>query len=520
MADPAALWQQGQAAIRARHLDQARACFEQLLRQQPAHVPARMLLASVHLAGGGVRAAVRETLTAAQMLPDDAGTIARVAQALRALGETNATRTALTHPAVATSRDAPALLALGHIYQGLGEHAQALALMDRALALGLDNPDLRYIRALQLQFHGRLAEAETELERCLRMGPTYGRASLTLARLRKATPQRNQLEFIAQRLAQVPKGSEDEAAFEFARYVELEALGRDDEAWAALARANALMHARLQAQKGPDEDALLAAILAKATPEFLAPASAAGAPASPEHPQPIFIVGMPRSGTTLLESLLGRHPHIAAAGELDDFSKQWRQVADVHGHPLLDEKMLAAVTDYAELGRRYLQQTRWRAQGKAWYIDKLPPNFWLAGFIRKALPQARLLHMARAPLELCFSNWRAMFGDSYAYSYEQQALAAHHARYRTLLAHWHRVMPGAIHDVDYESLVADPERSLRATLAHIGLPFDAACLDASVDAGPVATISSAQVRAPLAARRDSARYEAQLSSLKSLLREG
>jgi tetratricopeptide (TPR) repeat protein len=214
------------------------------------------------------------------------------------------------------TRDPRALLAAAHVQQALGEHGRALALMDRALALGLDNPDLRYFRALQLQFHGRLAEAEVELGHCLRMGPTYGRASVLLARMRRATPARNQLEFIAQRLQQVARGSEDEAAFEFARYVELEALGRDEEAWTALARGNALMHARLQKSPvaGFDEDALLRAIVARATPQFLQPGPDGEPPASPAHPQPIFILGMPRSGTTLLESLLGRHERIASAG--------------------------------------------------------------------------------------------------------------------------------------------------------------------------------------------------------------
>jgi tetratricopeptide (TPR) repeat protein len=519
MADANALWQQGQSAIRARRLDQARASFESLLRIQPAHVPARLLLASVHLAGGTVRAAAQHTLAAAQSLPPDVGVICRVAQALCALGETNAARAALAHPAIAASRDARALRALAHQHQGLGEQERALPLMDRALALGLDTPDLRYFRALQLQFHGRLEEAQAELERCLRMGPTYGRASLTLARLRKATPERNQLAFIAQRLAQVPQGSEDEAAFEFARYAELEALGRDEEAWTALARGNALMHARLRETARPDEAALIDAIRTKATPAFLAETAPAGPPASPEHPQPIFVVGMPRSGTTLLESILGAHSQVSAAGELNDFPKQWRFVADVHGHALVDERLLAAETDFAELGRRYLEQTRWRARGRAYYVDKLPPNFWLAGFIHKALPQAKVLHMARAPMELCFSNWRALFGDSYAYSYEHAALAAHHAGYRRLMAHWHAAMPGVVHDVDYAALVAEPEREARALLAHCGLAFEPGCLEARRAAGPVATLSSAQVRAPIRAdaSRDWQRYATQIEPWRRAL---
>jgi tetratricopeptide (TPR) repeat protein len=521
MADPAALWQQGQQAIRAQRFDEARERFEQLLRLQPAHLGARLLLAAVHLAQGHARAAAQETLAAARALPSDAGAIVRVAQALRQLGETNAARAVLAHPYLAATRDPRALLAAAHVQQGLGEHAKALPLMDRALALGLDNPDMRYFRALQLQFHGRLAEAEAELERCLRMGPTYGRASVMLARLRRATPGRNQLDFIAQRLQQVERGSEDEAAFEFARYVELETLGRDEEAWTALARGNALMHARLQQSPVAsfDEDALLRAIVGKATPDFLQPVADREPPASPEHPQPIFILGMPRSGTTLLESLLGRHSQVASAGELIEFGKLWRQVADVHGHAIADPALVDAPADFAEVGRRYLEQTRWRANGRAFYIDKLPPNFWLAGFIRKALPQARILHMAREPMELCFSNWRALFGDSYAYSYDIDALAAQHARYSKLMAHWHQAMPGAIHDVDYAALVADPEATLRRALAHLGLDFDERLLDATADAGPVATLSSAQVRAPVsdARRRDWQRYAAQLEPLRAKL---
>jgi tetratricopeptide (TPR) repeat protein len=521
MADAAALWQQGQAAIRAQYFAAARACFEQLLRLQPAHFGAHLLLASVHIAQGHPRGAAQQLLLAARALPSDPLAIVRVAQALRPLGETNAVRALLAHPLLGRAGDPHVSMRAAAVLQELGEHARALSFMDRALALGLDNPDVRYLRAVQLQFHGRLADAEAELERCLRMGPTYGRASLMLARLRRATPGRNQLELIAQRMVRVERGSEDEAAFAFARYVELEALGRLDEAWAALEQGNALESARLRAMPSArlDEDALLESIVARATPQFLQPGADTEPPASPSHPQPIFILGMPRSGTTLLETRLGRHPQIASAGELIEFAKLWRQAADVHGQAIADPALLAADADFAQLGRRYLEQTRWRAQGRAWYIDKLPPNFWIAGFIRKALPQARILHMVRAPIEVCFSNWRAFFGDSYAYSYDLDALVAHHARYRRLMRHWHAVLPGAIHDVDYAALVANPERTLREALAHIGLDFDAALLDEKADAGPVATLSSAQVRAPLseARRRDWQRYAAQLEPLRARL---
>jgi tetratricopeptide (TPR) repeat protein len=511
----------GQAAIRARRLDEARDCFERLLRAQPAHFGARLLLASVHLAQGHARAGARETLAAARVLPSDPMAIVRTAQALRQLGETLAARAVLAHPLLARATDPRALLAAAQVQQGIGEHGLALPLLDRALSLGMDNPELRYQRGVQLQFHGRLADAEAEFLHCLRMAPGHGRAALLLSRLRQATPDRNQLALIADRLARVERGSEDEAAFEFARYTELEALGRDEEAWTALMRGNALMHARLRNSEAArfDEDALVEAVLNKATPAFIQPVASVEPPASVAHPQPIFILGMPRSGSSLLESRLGRHAQVASAGELIEFGKLWRQAADVHGHAIADPALVAADADFAELGRRYLEQTRWRAQGRAWYIDKLPPNFWIAGFIRKALPQARILHMSREPIELCFSNWRAMFGDSYAWSYDQEALVAHHASYRRMMAHWHAAMPGAIHDVDYSALVTDPEATLRAALDQIGLDFDPAVLDEAANAGPVATLSSVQVRARLsdARRRDWQRYATQLESLRAAL---
>jgi hypothetical protein len=368
--------------------------------------------------------------------------------------------------------------------------------MDRARALGFDNPDFRYFRAIQLQFNGRVGEAETELEGCLQLGPTFGRASLTLARLRRWSADDNHLEFIRKRLREVKQGTEDHAAFEFAQYKELEDLGRYDEAWASLQRANAVMHERLK-HRVEDEEALFDAIIARCDGEFTRlPARRFNGP------MPIFIVGMPRSGTTLLERILGNHSQVTPAGELADFGRQWRWVADQHGQKLLDEGLVKAAggTDFAEVGRRYLEQTQWRAGDRPYFVDKLPPNFMLAGFIRRALPQAKIVHMTREPMDLCFSNYRALFGDAFAYSYDLDALAAHHAQYRRLMRHWHGVMPGAIHDIDYTALVRHTEAATRALLEHCGLPFEAACLDTAGNPAPVATLSSAQVREPIHAR--------------------
>ena len=180
--------------------------------------------------------------------------------------------------------------------------------------------------------------------------------------------------------------------------------------------------------------------------------------ATHKGPQPIFIIGMMRSGTTLLDRMLSNHSKVASAGELDAFGLQLRWIAD--HRTTLDDVVLqrAADLDYAELGKRYLEQTQWRTADKAFFIDKLPRNWMLAGLIRRALPQARILHMVREPMALCFSNYRALFSERYPYTYDLGALASYHRQYVRVMAHWHQAMPGQILDVAYADLVRTPSR--------------------------------------------------------------
>lgn len=509
------LWAQARAHITQRRWNEAAHALDALLHSQAEAVPVLLLLASVSLATGSVRGAVAHLQQAAASLPDNIDAIGRVAQALSRIGETRAAHACLAHPEIARTANARALLMLAHVSQGLGQHAEALALMERARGLGLDGSDFRYFRALQLQFNGRIAEAEAEMESCLAMGPTYGRASLTLARVRRQTVAGNHVRFIRSRLAVVEQGSEDHAAFEFALHKELDDLGRYEEAWSALQRGNEVMRSRL-GHDPSTERAIFDALVARFDAESIATEEA-----TPAGPIPIFIVGMPRSGTTLLERILGNHSMVMPAGELADFPRQLRWAADLHGHALVDLPLLGACArlDFPLLGRRYLEQTQWRAQGRRFYVDKLPPNFMLIGFIRRALPHARILHMVRDPMDVCFSNYRALFGDAYAYSYDLESLGHHHRQYRRLMQHWHRTMPGSVLDIDYDELVRDTESATRELLGFCGLAYEPACLDTAGNESPVATLSSAQVRMPIHRRSlgEWHRYERQLQPLRHAL---
>lgn len=512
MATAERLWLRAQEYIASNQIAAARIVLESLVQKDPQRVAARMLLASVYLSEGRVRAAAEHATAASKFLPNDAEAVSTAAHCLLRIGEAVAARNCLHNFDPTPVTDGRKLTALAHAFQMLGEQTTALAIMDRAQALGFDNPDFRYFHGLQLQFNGRVEDARQEMEACLRSGPTFGRASLTLARMRKQTSDSNHLEYIRRQLRSVERGSEDHAAFEFALFKELGDLGQHDEAFAALERGNAIMYAR-QKHDVAREAALFDAIVELTTPEFVQ-----GHGADVEGPMPIFIIGLPRSGTTLMDRILDNHPQVISTGERTDYPHQLRWTADRHGKELIDESLLERMRDldYAEVGRRYLAQTQWRAQGHAFYVDKLPANYMLAGFIHRALPQAPILHMVREPMDVCYSNYKALFGDSYAYSYELKALAAHYNQYRRLMRHWHTIMPGRIFDVNYTGLVTNPDASVSEILAHCGLHDHPACVDIAGNTTAVNTLSSAQVREPIH-RRSLGEWQLYRDKLKPLV---
>jgi hypothetical protein len=212
---------------------------------------------------------------------------------------------------------------------------------------------------------------------------------------------------------------------------------------------------------------------------------------------------------------------VADAGELHDFVRQMRWCADLPGGALLDLRLARAAesVDFAELGRRYLGHTRWRARGKAVYTDKMPPNFLCVPYIARALPQARILHMVRGPMDTCFSNLKEWFAGTYAYSYDQEEMADHFRRYRALMAHWRTLYPDRILDVRYDELVADPAAVTREVLEFCGLPWQEGLEAIEKRTDAVSTASAIQVREPIHGRflQQWRRYEAHLGPLRQRL---
>ncbi|MDE2272194.1 MAG: sulfotransferase [Xanthomonadaceae bacterium] len=510
---PEQRWQRAIGYLEQGQYAAAHAQLEALQAALPGDVRTHLLASEIAWREDRVRDGSAHARDAAEAGTMDPGVLCAVVEALLRVGEVALARECLARPPLADSDEPRWLLKLADYRQRLDENAEALRLIESAIARGATGAEVRFHHGVQLYFNGCLGEAEAELEASLRADPPSGRAALALSRLRRQSPEDNHLDLLAEGLGQVPHGAMDKPALLFAQYKVFEDLGRNEDAWRALELGNALMHAR-NPREAAVQRAFLARLIEACGEDAVKPRSEPD-----DGPQPIFIVGMPRSGTTVLERMLGNHSQVRSAGELVDFELQVRRAADtrrIHAETFTGR---IADLDLDEVGRCYLAQTRWRARGRRFFIDKQPPNWMLAGLIHAALPGARILHLVRDPMDVCFSNWRAFFGDTYGYSYDIADLAAHHDSYRRTMAHWHKVMPGAVLDVPYERLVREPDTMMRRVFAFCGLDWEPGCTDMRGNAEPVATLSAAQVREPLHSRAfgEWQRYAVHLAPLREAL---
>jgi tetratricopeptide (TPR) repeat protein len=427
------------------------------------------------------------------------------------VGEVRAALACATDPVLADCRDPAVLAGMGALMDDQGVPEPALPLLRRAVALGANTPETWLRLGNAESYAGNEDAAERALEACLALAPDFGPAHRVLAKLRRATPARNHVARLRDCIARVPEHHPDAPLLHYALFKELDDLDDTAAAWPALAEGM-----RLRRRQVVHADAAEAALFEALMQVRAAPPG----PALP-GPAPIFIVGMPRSGTTLLERMLGAHPDVADAGELRDFTVQLRWCCQQMGGPHPDAALVAAAAtaDLSALGARYLAHTQWLAQGRAFYTDKLPTNFLNLGFIANALPQARILHLVREPMDVCFSNLKEWFGDAYPHTYQADEMAAHYRRYRALMAHWRAEFPGRVLDVAYRDLVAEPEATARRVLAHCGLAFEPGVLAVEARRGAVATASAAQVREPIHTRflGQWRRYEAPLQPLRQAL---
>jgi Flp pilus assembly protein TadD len=393
-------------------------------------------------------------------------------------------------PGDALSRDT-----MGCVYARLGDHAAALGHFEEAVRLEPHNTEFRYNQATTLNFLGRVEEAEAALESLIRLAPNDARAHHLLAGLRKQSGESNHIE----RLTRVHSAATDGRArllLGYALAKELEDIGRPAEALDRLCTANAEHRRTLPytfARDGEVFDAI------ERTWSERAPSVAS----EPSHEAPIFIIGMPRTGTTLVDRILSSHAEVESAGELQAMPLAVKKAARTASRTALDPETIAAAVDadMGAIGRDYLRNAHHhRRELTQRFTDKFPGNFQYAGFIAQALPAASIVCLRRHPMDTVLSNFRNLFAIGsryYDYSYDLLDIAAYYVRFDRMMAFWRQQLPGRVLELRYEDLVAGQEHETRRLLAHCGLAWSDSCLSFHTNSAPVSTPSAAQVRRPI-----------------------
>jgi len=504
------------AAIRDKDWSSAADALRGIIAHAPHSARAWIDLSYVESFRGRYRAA-HDAITAAAGAPQrTAADIADLIARLRTFNDATGVQAIANFLLHASSPD-PGLLATCSLQlSNLNDHALALACAQAAVSRQPTSVAARLARGQVLAQHGDIDGAAADFEACVALAPGMAPAWWSLSRLRKQSIEANHVAPLRRLLATPGVRAVDAAFAGFALHKELDDLGDHEGAWQAMQQACAAKRGTL-AYASDDSRALVGALLA-----MPAPASMACVPT--DGKTPIFIVGMHRSGTTLLEQLLDGSPQVRGVGELYDFTSAMRHATDHHCKGVIDGTIVerSAGVDFAEVGRRYLDGMAWRLGEEACFTDKLPSNFLNIGFICQALPAARILHMVRDPVETCFSNLRELFSDANPYSYDQLELADYFLQYRQLMAHWHAVYPGRILDVDYAELTRDPDVVMRKVAAFCGICYSDAMRDPSSNTRVVATASVVQVRDRVVRREVPkwAPYARHLEPLMTALRRG
>jgi tetratricopeptide (TPR) repeat protein len=393
---------------------------------------------------------------------------------------------------------------LGCALRGLSRFDEAFAAFDRAIELGAERSSILVLKAGGLLEIGRMDEAERTLEAALEAAPDCANAWSVLVDLRSFAPDAATLATMERYLATSPnlRASEARAHMHFALGKAYRRSRDPRSAFRHFAAGNALKRSSIVYDIADDER------IARATIERFTPATMHRLAGSGDASRaPIFVIGMPRSGTSLVEQILASHPDVFGAGELTLFD---RALAE------------AGSEDMTALGSRYLELVDEIAPADKRVVDKLPSNFRHVALLHLALPRARIVHCVRDALDTCFSCYTTLFTGRQDFSWDLVETGRFYRNYATLMDHWRAVMPaGIMLDVSYEDIVADLETTARRILAFCDLPWDERVLRFYQTERPIRTASYKQARQPIYATsvRAADAYRDELAPLIAALAE-
>ena len=376
------------------------------------------------------------------------------------------------------------------------------------------NPDTLNNLASSYIAVGELEEAEKLFTKVIRLNPRSAEAWYNRSTLRKQTESDNHIAALERALEKLPPGDPGTVALCYALAKEHEDLGKDEASFKYLKRGADGYRAQINYDVN-SEIAVMERIETLFDTDYVARVKSA-----PLRPGPIFVLGLPRSGTTLVDRIISSHDEVSSMSEIPDLAIALTRLVGTSDRQLSLEKSVSVSPD--ELGQSYLASIAGYGPDTPYFIDKTPTNFLYIGLIAKALPGARVIHVKRHPVDSCLSIYRALFRSAYLFSNDLDELARYYIAYDRLMNHWRAIFPDRILDVSYEEIIGNQESVSRALIDHCGLEWQDRCLTFHKNDAPVATASAAQVRSPIyrSALARWRRFETQLEPLITKLRDG
>ncbi len=387
---------------------------------------------------------------------------------------------------------------------GLGKHELAIALYHQLLAASPGSADLHVSLGHALQAVGRQKEATEAYQVAASARPSFGDAWWSLANLKTYRFSQNEIAHMRDEEAAPATDPVDRYHLCFALGKAFEDRGEYAESWQFYQRGNALK--RADSRYDPDiAETNVRKQIEVCTAQFFAARVSFGVP----DPDPIFVVGLPRSGSTLIEQILASHSQVEGTQELSEIQRivvgmrgQQPDIGDRHLPTVSNNSypdVLAALApqDFRRFGEQYITDTRAYREHKPFFIDKMPNNFRHIGLIHLMMPNAKIIDVRREPMACCFSNLKQLFASGQEFTYSIGDIARYYRTYLELMRHWDAVLPGRILRVWYEDVVEDPERNVRRILEFCGLEFEPACVEFYKSKRSVRTASSEQVRLPI-----------------------
>ncbi|PHR62843.1 MAG: protein-tyrosine sulfotransferase [Robiginitomaculum sp.] len=441
------------------------------------------------------------------------------AQVLTILGRQNHAKDVIDQAANLPIEDAYVADTIGVVYSRTGFHEKAIPFFEKAVSMDMRPANFHYNMAASHQFLGEFSKAELAYQSTLSRDPAHYRAWSSLVALARQTPKTNHLDQLVLLFEQHSSNADAALHLGHAIAKTLEDLGRYEESLQWLQKAKEKKRNSLPSNSFNYSGLFEAA---KQTSQSLQ--SSAGTEAT--SASPIFIFGLPRTGTTLVDRILSSHPDVVSAGELNVFAGLIKEATQTRSNMVMDPETLIAASDIPmdTIGQMYIKNTIELARGADRMTDKMPLNFFYAALIHRAMPNAKMIVLRRGAMDSCLSNYRQLFTvqhSYYNYTYDLADTAQFYQGFDHLMTQWRDVLPAnRFMEVRYENIVHDQENQTRRLLEFCDLPWNDACMRFHENSAPVSTASSVQVRQPLYSGSIGRwkRYGEQLNGLLSDLR--